>query len=350
MPDVKQASPSACRASKPPGAQRPGTLATALLLATVIAGCTETYDAGASRPHGPLPVDERNPVLLFNDSQYDNWEGEYAVLLASSGGLSLDGIVVNTSPNATNIDDNLAGWRNLIAAARNSGMRGLPDPIKSTGAPLVRPASGDIDVTVGNGSAGAQLIVSESSRKSLPYRPLAVVTAGRLTDVADAYLLDPTVVDRVVVVSTLGTLTATGAAMGVPNGEMDPWADTIVTSRFRFVAVSAHYDQTADVPASRLSELPDNAFGTWLASRQSQIWNDQLAADQVAVAAVALSTSFVVAVERVSPGGPIAAGATAGPTLTDDPNGPLWLVRQIAASVAIARFWEILLDPKTYGP
>jgi hypothetical protein len=323
--------------------------AAAMLVVAIAAGCTQAYDAGSSSPHGLLPVDERNPIVIFNDSQYDNWQGEYAVLLANGGGLKLDGIVVNTSPNATNIDDNLAAWKNLVAAARNSGMRNIPDPFKSVGAPLARPANGDLDATVANGSAGAHFIVSESTRLSLPYRPLAVVASGRLTDIADAYLLDPTVVDRVVVVSSLGSLTASGAAMGPPNGEMDPWADTIVTSRFRYVQVSAFYDQTTDVPASRLSELPNNAFGTWLAGRPSQIWNDPQAADQVALAAVALA-SFVVAVERVSSSGPVGSGATTGPTIVDDPNGTLLLVRQIAATVAKTRFWEILLNPKTYAP
>jgi hypothetical protein len=292
-------------------------------------------------------VDARNPVVIFNDSQYDNWQGEYAVLLAAVGGLTLDGIVVVTGSNANNIDDNLADRRNLVAAARASGMRNIPDPIKSVGAQLVRPANGDIDATVGNNSEGARFIVDESNRLSLPYRPLAVVMGARLTDVADAYLIDRTVVDRVVIVSELGSLTASGAAMGSPNGEMDPWADVIVTSRFRFVQVSAYYDQTTDVPPSRVSELPANAFGAWITSRRSQIWNLPQAADQVGVAAVALS-SFAVAVERVSASGSVAAGASVGPTLTDNPNGPLWLVRQIAPQVAINRFWEILLDPRTY--
>ena len=333
----------------PAGLLSPGTVVVAMLLATLITACTETYDAGSTTPRGLLPVDARNPVVIFNDSQYDNWQGEYAVLLAAAGGLTLDGIVVITGSNANNIDDNLADRQNLVAAARKSGMRNIPDPIKSVGVTLVRPANGDIDATVPNNSDGARFIVSESSRISLPCRPLAVVMGGRLTDVADAYLIDPTVVDRVVVVSELGSLTASGAAMGIPNGEMDPWADTIVTSRFRFVQVSAYYDQTTDVPASRLSELPNNAFGTWIASRQPQIWNDQQAADQVGVAAVGILT-FAVAVERVAASGPVAAGANTGPTLTDNPDGPLWLVRQIAPEVAITRFWEILLNPKTYAP
>src|SRR5204862_8265554 len=134
---------------------------------------------------------------------------------------------------------------------------------------------------------------------SLPYRPLVVATGGRLTDVADAYLIDKTVTDRVVVVSSLGTTTASGGAMASPNGEMDPWADAIVTARFRFVQVSAFYDQLTDVPASRVSQLPANPFGDWIAAKQPKIWDLPAAADQVAIMAVGVP-DFAAAVRRVS--------------------------------------------------
>ena len=49
--------------------------------------------------------------------------------------------------------------------------------------------------------------------------------------------------------------------MGMPNGEMDPWADAIVATRFRYVQVSAFYDQLADLPTSILGMLPANDFG-----------------------------------------------------------------------------------------
>ncbi len=143
-----------------------------------------------------------------------------------------------------------------------------------------------MDDTTPNRSEGARLIVDTSTRLSLPYRPLVVVTGGRLTDVADAYLVDPTVTERVVVVSSLGKTSASGGAMAAPNGEMDPWADAIVTARFRFVQVSAYYDQLTDVPAARLSELPSNPFGSWIAAKQPKIWNLDEAADQVSIAAV----------------------------------------------------------------
>jgi hypothetical protein len=333
-----------------PGSFKHGSGATFYAAATVLAlaasGCMETLNAGQNHPHGLLPVDERNPVILVNDSAYDNWQGEYAVLLANGGGPDLAGIIVNKSVPWPDIDANVAGWRSLVAAARDSGMRNLPDPIASIGAPLIRPANGDIDVTDANHSEGALNIVDLAKRLSLPYRPLVVVTGGRLTDVADAYLIDHSVKDRVVVVSSLGSLSTFGGAMNDPNGELDPWADAIVTSRFTYVQVSTFYDQHSEIPDSRLKDLPDNAFGNRLAAKQPNIWEYMPAADQVAILAVGLA-DFAVKVEPVSPGG-VAAGATVGPTLAADRNGSGLLVREIASSVATDRFWKLLLDPKTY--
>jgi hypothetical protein len=327
-----------------------GCVAAAGLMLSVLAlGCTESRNLGSSVPHGLLPVDERNPILLANDGAYDNWQGEYAVLLANSGGPKLAGIIVNTSSPWPDLDANITGWRGLVAAARSSGLRNIPDPIASTGPALTRPASGQIDDTTPNRSEGAHLIVETSLSLTLPYRPLVVVIGGRLTDVADAYLIDSTVTERVVVVSSLGTTTDTGGAMGAPNGEMDPWADSIVTARFRFVQVSAFYDQTMDVPSSRLAELPANPFGDWIAAKQPSIFDLDQAADQVGVVAVGIP-AFVTAVENVSAAAPVGAGATSGPDLVADPVGPLLLVTQNASGEATRRFWELLLDPNTYGP
>ena len=333
---------------KAPGSRGP-SVGTRLALAVLALGCSESRNLGSSVPHGLLPVDERNPILLANDGASDNWQGEYAVLLANSGGPQLAGIIVNTSGPWPDLDTNIAGWRGLVAAARASGLRNIPDPIASTGPPLARPASGQIEDTTANRSEGANLILERSASLSLPYRPLVVVTGGRLTDVADAYLMDPTVTSRVVVVSSLGSTTATGGAMGPPNGEMDPWADAIVTARFTFVQVSAYYDQTTDVPPTRLGDLPANAFGDWIAAKQPGIFDLDQAADQVAVVAVGIS-SFVTAVQKVSAAGLVGAGATAGPHLVADPAGPLLLVTQSDGARATGRFWQLLNAPTTYRP
>lgn len=312
------------------------------------AACAETRDLGTTVPRGNLPVDARNPMLLMNDGAYDNWQGEYAVLLANGGGVSLAGIIVNTGGNSTDINANIAGWRGLVMAARASGMQGVPDPITSLGPPLTRPADGQFASTSPNHSEGAQLILETSSHLSLPYRPLVVVTGGRLTDLADAYLIDPTVAQRVVVVSSLGSVTASGAAMGPPNGEMDSWADAIVASSYRFVQVSAFYDQLTDVPASQLGQLPDNAFGDWLRTKQPGIWSLPQAADQVGVLAVAV-TSFAATVEAVSIGSVPDGGSAVGPDLVAHQGGPAWLVTKVASGESTRLFWQLATSPATYG-
>jgi hypothetical protein len=321
------------------------TRAAALTLGLVL-GCSETLDAGWTRPHGLLPVDERNPIVLVNDGVTDNWQGEYAMLLANGGGPPLAGVVVDASPARPDIDANVTGWRDLVAAARQSGLRGIPDPIASVAESLVKPASGRIEDTLPNRSEGARLILARAAELSLPFRPLVVATGCGLTDVADAYLIDPSVADKIVVVSSLGSLSSTGAMMSNPNGEMDPWADLIVSTRLRYVQVSAYYDQLSDLPDARLPELPDNAFGAWMAQKQRGIYTIQVAADQVSVLATALP-GFVAAVSRVAIPG--AATENGGPDLVADPSGGGWLVTQSSGELATARLWALLRDPQTFG-
>jgi len=61
----------------------------ALVVAATAIGCMETRDLGSTVPHGLLPVDERNPIVLLNDNAFDNWQGEYAILFANGGGPKL---------------------------------------------------------------------------------------------------------------------------------------------------------------------------------------------------------------------------------------------------------------------
>src|SRR5690349_18845754 len=102
-------------------------------------GCGGVLDAGRNVPHGPLPVDERNPVIIHNDSATDNWMGEYALLLARDGGPSIAGIIVCSSNYWMNLDANVMGWTNFVNAARASGFSSVPDLTVSAGAPLAVP-------------------------------------------------------------------------------------------------------------------------------------------------------------------------------------------------------------------
>jgi hypothetical protein len=320
----------------------------AFVLALLACACTRTLDAGHNR-RGLLPVDQRNPAILYQDDWSGDWLGEYAVLFAAHGGPPLAGIVVNASSIWTDLNINASGWKDLVTAARSSGLESVPDVTPSAGAPLVRPADGQIDSTTANGSAGAHLIVDASSRLSMPGRPVVVVCGTSLTDVADAYLLDHGVVDRVVVVAALGSYVAPNGIMGGPNGDMDPWADWIVAQKLRYIQISAYYDQSADVPADKLPSLPSNPLGDRIRAKQPNIIPITTAADQVALLAVALP-AFAVAVEAVSPD--VAAGfdATQGPRLLPDAGGRDLVVTTVAGQLAAPGFWDMLLDSQTFGP
>lgn len=331
------------------GAERERRLAAAsavrarlLLLVLVAAGCSETLDAGYNHPGGNLPVDSRNPIVLLNDGAYENWFGEYAVLLANGGGSPLAGIVVNANADWPDLQTNVGGYQALVTAARASGLQNLPDPIGSAEVALVKPASGVIDDTQPNRSTGASFIVDASNRLALPHRPLVIATGGALTDVADAYLIDHTVTQRVVIVASLGMVTSDGGGgMGIPNGDRDPWADFIVVSRFTYVQVSAWYDQLTDVPMASLNDLPKNDLGNWIAAKQPNLWQWSPASDQVAVLAVGLP-GFATTVQRVAAPASLTVGSTNGPDLAANASGSGWLVTACDGAAATAQFWHVL--------
>src|SRR6185437_14245218 len=98
-------------AGRRPLGARPLLLASATLLLAA-SSCSGTLDAGMDA-HGFLPVDARNPVIIYNDSASDNWIGEYAVLLAQSSGPALAGIIVTASSYWPDANGNTKGWYDL---------------------------------------------------------------------------------------------------------------------------------------------------------------------------------------------------------------------------------------------
>ncbi len=305
-------------------------------------GCGAKLDAGEDAPHGSLPVDERSAIVMVNDGPRDNWQGEYAIVLAARRQVRLVGLVVNSSGNYPSLESNVSGFRRMVQAARDSGMRHVPEPTASVAPTLVRPTNGVIEDTLPNRSEGARLILDAAARYGTSVHPLVIATGGALTDAADAYLIDPTLPERAVVVSSLGTTTADGALAGEPNGGIDNWATIIVTRRMRFVQVNGYYPQLLDVPASRAAELPDNPFGAWMAGKLAEILELVVACDQVSIEAAALPW-FASGVTRMraEPGEDV-------PLLTPDPTGQIWHVAKADSNHARDEFWLALKDPSTF--
>jgi hypothetical protein len=307
----------------------------------VLAGCSSQLDAGSDVLHGSLPVDERSAVVVINDGGRDNWQGEYAALLASTGRLELAGLIVNSNAEYPSVDVNVTNYRQMVNAARTSGLRRIPDPTASIAPTLVRPESGVIEDTAPNHSEGARLILEAAATHASSVHPLAIATGGALTDVADAYLLDPTLAERAVVVASLGQTDGEGATALDPNGSRDSWATFIVTSRMRYVQVNGYYDQMLDIPAERAPELPANPFGRWMADKRANILDLVHACDQISVLAVALPW-FAADVTRLR----LDDGESA--TLVPDPDGQVWHVRQTESERARDELWASLKDPRTF--
>ncbi len=309
--------------------------------AGLLVACRGELDAGFDEPHGLLPVDERSPIIVVNDGALDNWQVEYAALLASARRAELVAVIVNKNAEYPSIETNVGNFRELIAAGRASGMSQLPDPVASVAPALVRPDTDRIEDTVPNRSEGARLLVRAAAEHGTRTHPLTIATGGALTEVADAYLLDPSLAERVVVVASLGQSEGTGARTNEPNGFRDRWATFIVTSRIPYVQVNGYYDQMLDVPEDRVPELPDNAFGAWMAQKRTKLLDDIVACDQVSVLAAALPW-FSSTVKRVR------READDSTLLISDPNGPLWHVEQSDADRARDELWSLLGDPGTF--
>ncbi len=213
----------------------------------------------------------------------------------------------------------------------------------SASTPLVEPADGNIEDTRCNCSDGAQMIVTAALASTASNHPLVVITGGRLTDIADAYLMNRAVAKRIFVISSLGS----SGLMGTPNGEMDPWADVIVSQQLRYIQVSdfQDYDQTADLNPSILAQLPENPFTDWIKKKQPGIWTDDLAADQVAVAAFAIPGFVSALPQHVAPDGTDSSGS---PILVSNAAGPVQVIAHINPAPGTARFRAMLLDPTTF--
>jgi hypothetical protein len=274
----------------------------------------------------------------------DNWSGELTLLSVSTGRINLAGLIVNNSGYWPDVAFNRDGWQQMADAARESGMRNVPNLIMSDSPALVAPESGEIEATAPNDSEGGRFIRDAALRLGSVEQPLVIVSGSTLTDVADAYLLDATIAPRLIVLANLGQNTEQGTHMGGPNGDLDFWAASIVAQRLQFVQVTGYYEQIEDVPESRVNELPSNAFGEWMAAKRPDV-ELSFAADQISQLAVMLP-GFALEFRRAQYSG-WQPDVTSELLYRDDGNS--WIMPQSNAGVARQYLWERLQDPSTFG-
>jgi len=205
-------------------------------------------------------VDGTNPVIYDNDWVLDTPEMFYLWLKANRRQINLVGNISTRNlfipPNVQNTHESTwVEWTNAYSAAVATGLQNIPQPIKGADWYLSKPASGVIEQTVRKDSPGSDLIVSEAHKAS-PSKPLIVIVGGQATTLANAYLKDNSIVDRIIVFHTDG--------WGVTqfNG-VDYWANEIVMRRMKYINWDGNQNSwyTPYLPINvSIAGIPNNAF------------------------------------------------------------------------------------------
>lgn len=201
------------------------------------------------------------PMIYDNDWWQDVPDAAYLWTKASQGKCDLRGNVITRCTfgwergYAHKLQEQIDDCQKLLAIARESGLRNVPEPVLGAQEALRRPKSGKIEDTRFDKSRGSELIVAEAL-KATHEKPLLVFLGGSCTTMAAAYLTDSSIADRVIVFQIDG---------GGYNGS-DGWAWEIVMRRCPFANWARGYfwDKINVWKPDRFRELPANAVCDFL--------------------------------------------------------------------------------------
>lgn len=209
-----------------------------ILYASILMALVITSNSGLAVPpdvekeEGGFSIENVSPncpVIYDNDWWTDVPDAVYLWVKASQNECEVRGNIVSRdmwewqNGYTFKLEDGLKDCRELIASARASGLKNIPDPTLGSNEALRRPESGKIEDTQFQRTAGSDLIVAEALKAS-PTKPLLIFCGGPCTTVATAYLTDPKIADRMVVFQIDG---------GSYNGK-DSWSWQIVEQRCFF--------------------------------------------------------------------------------------------------------------------
>jgi len=178
--------------------------------------------------------------IIDNDIMDDAHTIEIALAAGSSGLINLKAIAISRWAPYENRWKAVVqqGWGAMIrTAAIKDGSANVP-PIYP-GAPLGTtfdqriPSSQKIEDTIPFKTPAGYKIVAEAL-KCTARNPLIVIVGGRATCVADAYMINPAIADKVIVAQYLDHLGSDGHLPGY-NIQQDMWAANIVLKNFRVI-------------------------------------------------------------------------------------------------------------------
>ncbi|MFN3325712.1 MAG: hypothetical protein ACK5AZ_19625 [Bryobacteraceae bacterium] len=290
-----------------------------------------------------LPWTVFSGIVHDNDDHRDVYTDEYLLALASIGNIRLKALTTSYTANQGEYELFREGRPEIIERARRSGFHNLPIAAAGPGVRLMRPGSNRMADTKPIRTEGAKAIL-EAARNATPARPLIVVTGGPLSTVADAWLMDPSIAERVVV----------SGVFGLPrrdyNAGLDAWAWAIVVSHFKTLAVPIGppgargkvYMKPPAVPKARIArELPQTVeFFRWMFEKKHPTNSLPDEHDFDGQAAIPLMRpDYITAVSRWRVTGLDDHGE---PQFVQDPDGPLFVAEDADQSIATSEFWRAL--------
>lgn len=299
-----------------------------------------------------LPFTKENPVLYDNDDHRDTYTDEYLFSLASAGTIKLVGVITTYSANKPEYDLFVKGRQEIIDKARISGFKSLPDALAGPFTVLQRPASNRIEDTKPLRSAAGKLIVQKALQASSSL-PLVIITGGQLTAIADAYLQDSSIANKVIISGLFGARDKTY------NADLDAWAWAIVLCKFKCVSFSDSDDDTLynqtfkralpQTPKQRFAnemddgKLPATIFYKWMYEKHHPVHPaSYMQQDGDAPPALSLTRQdYVQDLERWRCSGINKNGL---PVLVRDEKGSLYLITKSNVTVATEEFWRALED------
>jgi hypothetical protein len=311
-----------------------------VLFPLLLAGCEFRHPA-------KILYDSTHPIICDNDSAEDVYTDELLMALHTAGRIDLRGIITTAGgwteerfSNAFLAAHGTSAREELVGKAWRSGMTGVPWPLPGSMKEVVAPKTGRVEDTVPNRSPGADLIVAEA-RRATAEKPLVIVVGGSASTVADAFLLDPTIKDRVIVAWNGGNNW---------NGEAKPflWATEIVLRNFNCVLFDL-VTETAAPKVDRLSleKLPDTELRRFMIDKELPHVNLPGGYDYDAAPAIPLITSdYALDVRRYRWSGRDKSGL---PILKKDASGNLWRVVRASREVATDAWWSTMMNPASWG-
>lgn len=290
-----------------------------------------------------LPFHTVTTVIYDNDDHRDVYTDEYLIALSHLGEIDLKGIITTYAANDREYRLFVKGRQDIVNKAAESGLTNLPHAMAGTNQRLARPASNRIEDTVPLDLPASRFIL-EQAQMATSANPIIFVTGGQLTTIADAYLLQPSIADKIIVSGIFGV------RQKDYNAGLDGWAWTIVLSRFRVFAVpigppgqrGTVYMKPPHVPKERIkSELPQTVpFFRWMFEKQhpSNPLPDEHDYDGQAAIPLACP-DYITQVKRWSV---VEVDSEGELVIKKDKNGKIYEAIDADQGKATREFWRVL--------